>query len=183
VTGPMRKMSVAQLGNLWRDFFEWSRHLTHTPYGKFPKASGHRFGVLRVWPKFKSLDPRFLVLEGDPPLPVLPAGEVVCSWETLGWRPLVSYSGHYWKRLLSLLSRWCSYTVERFGLGFAVGNPRIVARKLQEFNNQYRRGESLVGGTYDIKEFFPSVPRDVFERIVKFYITRHLVESPEDQWF
>jgi len=120
---------------VWREFFKWGQRLQHTPFGKFPKAPHHRFGVLKLWPKWKNLDMRFLRLPDVPPAPILPE-EQPLTWQLIKWRPLVSYSGYYWRRLLSRVCRWCVYTMRRFDLGFTVDNPRVVARKLQEFNQK-----------------------------------------------
>ncbi len=64
--------------------------LKHLVYSNLKKTKFHRFGVLRLWPKFKS----FKGNEGSKP-----------RWSDMKWRPLVSYKKHRWRKVLALLSR------------------------------------------------------------------------------
>ena len=48
------------------------------------------------------------------------------AWAMLKWRPLVSYSGHFWKGLLSMAGRWAVYAIKRLKLGLYAGSPRGV---------------------------------------------------------
>lgn len=67
-------------------FGEMGNLLRHLPFGGFQKK-GHEFGCLRLWLKYKNFKNKDR------------------TWDTLGWRPLVSYRRHRYRRLFSLVSR------------------------------------------------------------------------------
>jgi hypothetical protein len=62
--------------------------LRHQPFGQY-RRHGHEFGGLRLWFKYKNFKIKI---------------EERC-WADLGWRPLVSFTRHRYKRALSLISR------------------------------------------------------------------------------
>ena len=74
-------------------------------------------------------------------------------------------------------------TIARFDLGFTATNPRCVVQAVNEFNARVPAGSPLVSATYGIKEFFNHVPREEFERVVHYYIQRHLDEEGGGVYF
>jgi hypothetical protein len=62
--------------------------LHHQPFWNY-RRHGHEFGCLRLWFKYKNMK--------------IPVSER--KWEDLGWRPLVSFTRHRYKRVLSMASR------------------------------------------------------------------------------
>ena len=63
--------------------------LGHLPFCKLQGKGKHEFWGLRLWVKFKNMQ--------------IPEEER--RWDDLAWRPLVSFRGHRWRTLFSLLSK------------------------------------------------------------------------------
>ena len=173
-------LTQLERNRLWEELMTWGKRLKYLPFCRLHTTVHHRFGSLRYWPKHRSIDTRALVLPHEAPHHTVPDDY---GWHSIEWRPMVSYSEHHWRGLLKLLSRWCVFTVEKFTLGFAVSNPRHVSRHLTDFNRSIKPNEYIITEQYDVKEFFPSVPRDLFEAVVHFYILAHLHSSPLDVYF
>lgn len=123
----------------------------------------HKWGVLRMWPKWKvvrtvwgrggaptvgGLDkssPSSSSPSSPPAEPpasaALPREDVVDvafegqdPWAALKWRPLVSYSSHYWKRVLTLVGKFSVYALRRLKIGIGVNSPRSILERFHEFN-------------------------------------------------
>lgn len=164
--------------DVWKRFVVWGQGLHPLPFCNLKSAKKHRFGTLRLGPKVSSIQQDQLVLPGEAPGPV--ANGEPYTWLSLRWRPLVAYSSHHWRKLLTLLCRWCMYAIASFGLGFSVCNPRYVAQMLREVNTKFRNNVRDVSATYDGETFFNHVPREAFARIVKYYAARHLRKEPDE---
>ena len=61
----------------------------HLPFCRLRGKGQHESGCLRLWAKLKN----FQVAEEER------------RWEDLAWRPLVSFRGHRWRILFSMLSK------------------------------------------------------------------------------
>ena len=59
----------------------------HLPYCEIKRTNSHRFGCLRLWPKYEDF------------------GVQNVWWADLKWRPLVSFRQHKWRRLFSMASQ------------------------------------------------------------------------------
>ena len=83
----MKHLSLDEEQVIYDEIGIAANHLRHLPFAGLRKTATHQFGCLRLWPKLKSF-----------------REEV--SWETLQFRPLVSFRKHQWRRVLALLSKW-----------------------------------------------------------------------------
>jgi hypothetical protein len=61
--------------------------LSYLPFCQLRPTSAHRFGAMRLWVKLK-------VFESE-----------ILGWNSLKWRPLVSYRQHKWRKLYAMTSR------------------------------------------------------------------------------
>ena len=91
----IREMGLEEVtgGELTRAFEGIGRmgsSLGYLPFCKLRGKGKHEFGCLRLWVKFKNFQ--------------IPEEER--RWEDLAWRPLVSFRGHRWRVLFSLLSKF-----------------------------------------------------------------------------
>lgn len=83
----MDQLSVKDAKGILEAVGSLGNGLRYLPFAQLRATHQHRFGSLRLWPKFKNF------LEQP-------------SWDTFRWRPLVSFEHHRWRRLFSLLSRF-----------------------------------------------------------------------------
>lgn len=130
----------------------------HLPYPRLRPGRKHKYGVLRLWPKLKSLK----------------AG--VSRWEDLKWRPLASYEQNRWSSLFRLTAKWSNFVVDAAGDGFAISNPRVMTELVLRYNGAYAdraaRGDSyqLEQSLYDIRNFFTFVSREDLRIAVQWYV-------------
>ena len=102
---------------------------SHLPYVQLRKVQGDRLGIMRVWPKWFSLQPLLQHLEAprDPkqhdPEEMRQYGSLVADeerpedcWALLRWRPPVSYVAARWRALFSLATRYCLHVVRALNL-------------------------------------------------------------------
>lgn len=148
----MREVSPAEEALVYDEFFRAGRKLKgKLPHCNLKKASEHRFGVLKVWVKKKSI-----------------IGVVVTSWDSLSYRPLVSYWKHHWRTLLSLAGKYCMFVCTYLGWGYCATRPKQVMKDVEQFNRldalarsyktpQERAADPMVSSYYDIKEFYTHV--------------------------
>ena len=116
-----------------RDFCKVASTLKYCPYGAFPKARDHRFGLSVVWPKAA-------IVGAVGPV------ESVRNWDEIRTRGLASFRKHFGHRLLSLLTRVLNYLRRRFMPGLAPMQLRDVMQGLsrwdlpiEEQNSHFRR--------------------------------------------
>ena len=154
---------------IWEHFFKWGKLVSHLAFCNLRIAGGHKVGALRLWPKAKSLVD-------------------LIDWESLKWRPLVSYAGHHWKMMQSLASRWALFQVTYHQVGFHVSSPKEVLKKIDKFN---RMLDDWIGGDpggltkemRDIGEFFTNIPRDRMMRVIKKYQEKTARRDPDAVFF
>lgn len=141
-------------------------------YCRLQSASKHKFGVLRAWLKGRCLT--------APPL----------SWDTLAWRPLVSYARHHWRELLSYLSRFALFVIHVFGIGWAIDDPRQMMERVAEFNNKWRTLELLHHRRFepewdviDKENFFPRTPRNDIRQTIRRWVEAAIQRFPGKDFF
>ena len=148
--------------------FELSNKLEYMPYAKLRNANHHRPGIVRMFLKLKSLD------------------ESIVSWDTMKWRPLVSYYNHHYRTLFSYISKFLNFCIYKLRLGKNVSNPRVVVRDVNHFNDlrdRLNKYSKLVIYNRDVKDFFTNVSRTQFIDTVKECITRLRNINPQYQFF
>ncbi len=84
----LREVSDAEIFRILEGIGRLGSSLTHLPYCELRRTNEHRFGCLRLWPKFKNF------------------GEEDLEWSAVKWRPLASFRQHKWRRLFSLVSQF-----------------------------------------------------------------------------
>lgn len=146
-------------------------HFKHLPYARLRQGRKHRYGVLRLWPKLKSLK----------------AGAT--TWAELKWRPLASYQQNRWSALFRLAAKWANFVVDLSGDGHAISNPRVMTELVLKYNEAYQerhaRGDSypLEQSLYDISNFFTFVSRDDLRIAIDWYVARLKVTHPGFDFF
>lgn len=143
----------------------------HLPYSRLAPGRKHRYGVLRLWPKLKSLK----------------AG--VTRWADLKWRPLASYEQNRWSSLFRLAAKWSNFVVDLAGDGFAISNPRVMTELVMAHNQAYQdrknRGDDyeLEQSLYDISNFLTFVSRQDLEQAIQWYVEYLAREHPGFDFF
>jgi len=128
--------------------FQQGKRLIRLPFCRLQKAWKHKFANLKGWVKLKSIiaDPK--------------------EWSELSWRPLQGYQNHRWKKLLSLVDKFCTAAIRTLEWGFGVETPRQVIEKLNKFN-QLTQSTCLVENisidVFDIKEFFTHASQSILK--------------------
>lgn len=152
----LRLVSPFRLLQILDGFYRVGKLFHDLPFCRLSRASNHKFGALRVWPKRRTLDP-------------WPA-----TWSSIKWRPLVSYISHHWRFLLSLAGKCCTAAIRILGIGWGVESPRSVVEALHLYNRCKRPGERRLAPTtismhmYDIENFFVNVsPAELQEAVQK----------------
>lgn len=132
-----------------QEMFQSVKGVAGMPYVGYKKSKYHRYGTLRLWLKAKTVT------------------EIPNSWSLLKWRPMVSYSKHHFRNLLSFLSKFVTFVMGEFNLGFNCMDPVKIVDKANKFNAEKRTFEkvhrvkcALNWAVYDIKEFFTKVSRE-----------------------
>jgi hypothetical protein len=62
-------------------------------------------------------------------------------WAMMKWRPLVSFAGHYLKKLLGLLGKFSIFSLRVLGVGLGVSAPRAILEQFHDFNAGIRTVE------------------------------------------
>lgn len=171
----MRVVPTAEINLAYDVFFRLGQTIHGLPYCSLRRSDAHEFGVVKSWPKQKSLDP--------PPQ----------TWSQVSWRPVVAYTLNHWRVLLSLFGRMCMQLMVVLRWGYAVGAPRDVIKRANEFNRKRRSmpnrvasvpgEETLQALIFDIKEFFLSVNVDEFRYILRIALHELRTQFPNALWF
>lgn len=144
-TGEMTKLSKEEEGRRRQWLAHAGGKLEHLPHTGLGKMSSHKFGVLKTWPKFKTVVKvrriQKLLKDGvsrddwsEEDRNIEEEG-----WMVLRWRPLVSYAGHRWKGVYRLLGQMCNALIRELRLGLAASSARGVRERVHSFNDGRRR--------------------------------------------
>lgn len=149
--------TASPTGVIRREMFRAGKELWRTPYCGLRTAKEHKFGCLRLWAKWKSSRPIWYPTdekkeeqgkkkddeerakeekmkngteeEGE--------GEDLFQgiWQSVEWRPLVSYAGNHWRNLYSMVGKFALFAVRKLRIGVGVNAPRAI---LEEFHRYYK---------------------------------------------
>lgn len=152
----MEELSDHTLDRIIDQLGRGGERFSHLPYVSLKKLTGHRCGVLVLWPKMKTLH--------------------LTSWADLKWRPLASYAGHRWKRLLNIAAKWTNFVLHEINPGFHQSDPGVVLNKINSFNAGLREAKidepgALESETGDISDFFTHVSREEVLLAVRWFAT------------
>ena len=100
----------------------------------------------------------------------------------------MAYSGHHWKRIQGLASRWALFQVTYHNVGFHVSSPKEVLRRIDIFNRMLdshgREGNpELKLDLRDIGDFFTNVPRDRMMAVIRKYQEKTAAKDPDAIYF
>lgn len=172
LTKEYEELSLEEYQTKLQAMFHSVRDVADMPYVGYKKALRHRFGTLRLWLKAKSVT------------------EIPADWSLLKWRPMVSYSKHHFRNLLSFLSRFVTYVMGEFELGFNCMDPVKIVDKANKFNFEKRTFEkanrvkcALNWAVYDIKEFFTKVSRQELMDTLQEMVERIKTKFPQKRFF
>lgn len=172
LSGDYIYLSNRQVIHVLDGMFSMSFAFRSLVYSKLRRAKEHRFGTMRAWLKGKSVV------------------QVPLRWSDVSWRPLISYSRHFWVHALSYLSKLCHYIIVRYRLGSAVLDPRTVMRKLELFNERWYRANLRFGARLelcwdvcDVSEFFVHMPRERVRQVLTKWVRILQEDSPGKEFF
>ena len=106
------------------DFFRWGASMQYTPWGAFRRAEEHRWGLLVLWPKEKTM--------------------AATSWAAVRCRLLNSFRRHHYRRWLMLLCRALNFLRGAFAPGLASMNCRDLVHGSQVWMRPLPAQNSLV---------------------------------------
>jgi hypothetical protein len=143
--GEMQELTRKEEGQRRIEMTKAGENLGHLPFVNLGRMKKHEFGVLRTWPKTKTVKKVQRVMEleergidrmewTDEDREVWEAG-----WEAIRWRPLVSYAKHRWKGLFRLLGQFCSTIARTLKLGILSSSSRGVLERAHEYNERNRK--------------------------------------------
>lgn len=166
------EMSVTEYDALLQRMFKLGSRFQTLVFSKLRRASAHRFGVLRIWPKLRSFK------------------TVPADWQSIAYRPLVAYSRHFWRHSISFLGRFCTFVAKFLHLGFPVDNPQDIIAKTQDFNTRWSATSDemhsdleLFWDIRDIENFFPMTTRARANTVVRKYVQVLLAQNPDLPFF
>lgn len=73
----MDRISEFIMNYMWSKFLVWGQRSHHLPFCRLQLVRRHKFGRLRLWPKYKALGPS------------------LAEWTEVSYRPLISHFGHH----------------------------------------------------------------------------------------
>lgn len=175
----LQPLSVEEYSSLLGRFFKRGTEIGELVFCHFRSAARHKFGLVRLWLKAKSI---YSWPE---------------DWESLLWRPLVSYARHWYAKLLSFLGGFCNWVASNGKnleggpldgsgcLGFHVGDPATVLQRVAEFNAKRLKYQRTHGpqrvkiDLYDVKEFFTHISRHLTMCVLQHWVDKVLELHPE----
>jgi hypothetical protein len=179
----MEHLGGWETAKLKREMISELENLEKKPYVQLRKVEAHRWGSMRVWPKWKGLRRLWGTGETAPLVSWAEGAEKVeealknlgeegraeevlkswsggpkrrqeedecnkCTgsgthqgWDQVAWRPVISYSRHHLRGLLSLAGKWSIFVITVLELGLHVGSARHVTEKVHAFNGGARTHE------------------------------------------
>ena len=103
----------------------------------------------------------------------------------------MSFMKYRWKRLYQLGGKFCLHTLRTLNAGFHLSNPRAFVERVHRYNEtvrpvsdiEYHRTmqhdeERLTVRVFDLKNFFPEVPHEMFDRYLRLAICLLLLRNP-----
>ena len=170
LAGKMRRRTPMEADAAFKNMLKAGEGLIHLPYTRLQRATKHRWGALRCWPKWKSVarmvgmmraleekglagvnEERFCQVrqleEVADAMQWSADGFFIKGWDAVKWRPLVSYSAHHWRGLLRMLGQLFTALAKRLSRGNMMMHPRAVVERAHIFNRGARRRGALFPNT------------------------------------
>ena len=117
-------------------------------------------------------------------------------WSGIRWRPLVSFMKFRWRKLCHLVGKFCLHTLRTLNAGFHISNPRAFVERVHRYNTTtrpssdeeyyhqiYDDDDVLNIKIFDLRNFFPEVPHEAFDVLLRFAISLLLTRNPRWRYF